>query len=44
LYQSKDHYLALYQASLHKAIAQGFLLRADEPALLAQAGQVQFPA
>ena len=29
LYQTKTHYLALYRASLHKAIAKGFILSAD---------------
>jgi hypothetical protein len=43
LYQTKSHYLALYKASLRKAIAHGFILKADRVALLAQAQQVQFP-
>jgi hypothetical protein len=44
LYQTKARYLALYKASLHKAIAKGFILPADRAALLAQAARVQFPA
>jgi hypothetical protein len=44
LYQTKSHYLALYTASLDKAIKQGFILQADRAALLAQAQQVAFPS
>jgi hypothetical protein len=44
LYQTKSHYLALYAASLDTAIKQGFILEADQAALLAQAQQVAFPA
>jgi len=43
LYQSKAGYLAAYTASLHRAIANGFILGADRASLLAQAQQVQFP-
>ncbi len=41
LYRTKSHYLALYTASLNKAIAGGFILAADRASLLAQAEQVQ---
>jgi hypothetical protein len=44
LYQTKAHYLALYQASLDKAIAKGFILAADRAGLLAAAALVPFPA
>ena len=44
LYGTKQHYLVLYQASLHKAIAGGFILGADRAGLLAQAEQVQLPS
>jgi hypothetical protein len=44
LYQTKSHYLALYTASLNKAIAGGYILSADRASLLAQAEQVQFPS
>jgi hypothetical protein len=44
LYHTKANYLALYQASLDKAIAGGYILSADRSALMAQADQVQFPA
>lgn len=43
LYQDKSTYLAAYEASLDKAISDGFILEADRAALLAQAQQVQFP-
>ena len=43
LYGTKSHYLALYTKSLDKAIAGGYILRADRSSLLAQAEQVQFP-
>ncbi len=44
LYGTKSHYLALYRASLNKAIADGFILGADRSGLLAQAEQVQLPS
>ncbi len=44
LYHTKSGYLAAYTASLHKAIAQGFILGADRASLLARAQQVQFPS
>jgi Alpha/beta hydrolase domain len=44
LYQTKSHYLALFTASLDKAIKSGFILQADRAALLAQAQQVAFPS
>ncbi len=40
LYGSKAHYLAEYQASLHRAIAGGYVLPGDQAALLAQAQAV----
>jgi len=43
LYGTKSRYLARYRASLQKAIAQGFILKADRAALLAQAEKVRFP-
>ncbi len=43
LYHSKAGYLAAYQASLDKSIAQGYILPADRSELLAQAQQVQIP-
>jgi hypothetical protein len=44
LYGSKANYIAEYTKSLDKAIAGGYILRADKSSLLAQAEQVQFPA
>ncbi len=44
LYGTKSHYLSLDTASLHKAIAGGFVLSADRAGLLAQAEQVQLPS
>jgi hypothetical protein len=43
LYHTESNYLALYKASLDKAIAGGFILSADRSALLAQAEKVQIP-
>jgi hypothetical protein len=43
-YRTKSHYLALYQASLDKAIKKGVILKADRAALLARAQQVVFPS
>ena len=44
LYHTKSNYLSLYQASLDKAIAGGYILGADRAGLLAQANQVQLPS
>ncbi len=44
LYRTKSNYLALYKASLDKAITGGFVLSADRSGLLAQADQVQLPS
>jgi len=43
LYGSPTAYVARYQEALTKAVAGGFLLSADAPALLAQAEAVTFP-
>lgn len=43
LYGTKAHYLSKFTAELDRAIAQGYLLASERSALLAQAGQVQFP-
>lgn len=44
LYGTKSHYLAEYRASLDTVVAQGYILRADRQALLAQARRVRFPS
>jgi len=44
LYRTKSHYLALYNASLNKAIAGGYIPSADRDGLLAQAEQVLLPS
>jgi Alpha/beta hydrolase domain len=44
LYGSKANYIKEYTYSLDKAIASGYILRADRPDLIAQAEQVQFPS
>jgi Alpha/beta hydrolase domain len=44
LYGTQDNYIVQYTKSLDKAIASGYILSADKPALLAQAEQVQIPA
>jgi hypothetical protein len=44
LYRNQENFVASYQASLDKAIAGGYLLKADRAGLLAQAQQVQFPS
>ena len=44
LYRDKATYLARYTSSLDRAIADGFILPADRPGLLAQAGGVDLPA
>lgn len=44
LYGTKGHYLAVFKASLNKAIANGFVLSADRAELLSQAQAVQISA
>ncbi len=44
LYGSPAHYVALYTAALDRSVAEGYILRADRAALLAQAEQVTFPS
>lgn len=44
LYRNKGNFLALYQASLDKAIDDGFILPADRAGLLAQAQEVPLSA
>jgi hypothetical protein len=44
LYHDKTSYLASFTASLNRAIQQGFILKADRAAVLAQAQAVPFPA
>jgi hypothetical protein len=44
LYHTKSAFLASWTKSLDKAIAQGFILKADRAAVLAQAQSVSFPA
>jgi hypothetical protein len=43
LYTDPSGYLKAFKASLDKTIGDGYLLRADRAALLAQAEQVHFP-
>jgi hypothetical protein len=43
LYGTKANYLSKYTADLDRAIAGGYLLAAEKPALIAQAQQVAFP-
>jgi hypothetical protein len=44
LYRNQSNFIASYQASLDKAIAGGYVLKADRAGLLVQAQQVAFPA
>ncbi|HWE71476.1 MAG TPA: alpha/beta hydrolase domain-containing protein [Acidimicrobiales bacterium] len=44
LYRNRSNFVASYQASLDKAIAGGYILKADRAGLLAQAQQVAFPS
>jgi Alpha/beta hydrolase domain len=41
-YGTAAHYLALYKASLHTAIAHGYVLKADQAGLIAKARKVTF--
>jgi hypothetical protein len=44
LYATPSNYVNDYTKSLNKAVASGYILSADKASLLAEAGQVQFPA
>ena len=44
LYGTQSNYIREYTRSLDKAVASGYILRADKASLLAQAKQMQFPA
>jgi hypothetical protein len=44
LYGTQSNYIREYTRSLDKAVASGYILRADKASLLAQAKQVQIPA
>jgi hypothetical protein len=44
LYPTKSAYLAAYEASLNRAIADGFILSADRSGLLADAQQIDLPS
>lgn len=44
LHQNRSTYVAVYTASLDKAIHGGFILNADRAPLLAQAQQIQLPS